>query len=489
MQATFFLSEKCQSSHYLFYSAQYVFLLTMGKKIAFVHPDLGIGGAERLVVDAAVGLQDLGNEISIFTSHCDKTHCFEEVSSGILDVTVYGDFLPTNILKKFHILFAILRQFYLVLKLILTRQIVEYDYFIVDQLSFAVPLLSLFSRDDCNVLFYCHFPDQLLSKKGGLMKKLYRVPFNLIEEWTTGVSDQIVVNSNFTKGIFHNTFTRLSDVDPGVIYPCVDIKAAADEDKSSDKEIIDFFKGSKFFLSINRFERAKNIDLAIRAFAQLKSKLPANEKPRLVVAGGFDARVIENVQYLRELETLCESMELKCFTIRGKLIVMPPSTDVLFLPSIKSSLKNSLIRQAELLLYTPGFEHFGIVPVESMLYKTPVLAVNHGGPMESVVNYTGNNLDKATGFNKLPTEDIWSEVLIDFYTRYDETTKEALGENGIKRVGELFSREQMSEAFYKNLIESNTSLRSKGLLYKVLQFWKFHLLIVLFAFIAWKVKR
>lgn len=483
------MSEKCQSSRIFIHSAQYVFIFTMGKKIAFVHPDLGIGGAERLVVDAAVGLQDLGNKISIFTSHCDKTHCFEEVSSGILDVTVYGDFLPTNVLKKFHILFAILRQFYLVIKLILTRQIVEYDYFIVDQLSFAVPILSLFSREDCKVLFYCHFPDQLLSKKGGLIKKLYRVPFNLIEEWTTGVSDQIVVNSNFTKSIFHDTFTRLNDVDPGVIYPCVDIKAAADEDKSVDKEIIDFFKGSKFFLSINRFERAKNIDLAIKAFAQLKSKLPANDKPRLVVAGGFDARVIENVQYLRELETLCESLKLKCFTIRGKLIIMPPSTDVLFLPSIKSSLKNSLIRQAELLLYTPGFEHFGIVPVESMLYKTPVLAVNHGGPMESVVNYTGDNLNKATGFNKLPTENVWSEVLTEFYTRYDEETKKALGENGIKRVKELFSREQMSEAFYKNLIESNSSLRSKGLLYKVLEFWKLHLLIFLFAFIAWKVKQ
>lgn len=53
-------------------------------KIAFVHPDLGIGGAERLVVDAAVGLQDLDNDIIIYTSHCDLTHCFEEVSSGQL---------------------------------------------------------------------------------------------------------------------------------------------------------------------------------------------------------------------------------------------------------------------------------------------------------------------------------------------------------------------------------------------------------------------
>lgn len=52
------------------------------KSIVFVHPDLGIGGAERLVIDAAVGLQSLGHKVTIFTSHCDPTHCFEEAKDG-----------------------------------------------------------------------------------------------------------------------------------------------------------------------------------------------------------------------------------------------------------------------------------------------------------------------------------------------------------------------------------------------------------------------
>ena len=52
------------------------------KKIVFVHPDLGIGGAERLVIDAAVGLQNLGHKVTILTSHCDPTHCFEEARDG-----------------------------------------------------------------------------------------------------------------------------------------------------------------------------------------------------------------------------------------------------------------------------------------------------------------------------------------------------------------------------------------------------------------------
>lgn len=52
------------------------------KNIVFFHPDLGIGGAERLIIDAAVGLQNLGHKVTIFTSHCDENHCFDEARNG-----------------------------------------------------------------------------------------------------------------------------------------------------------------------------------------------------------------------------------------------------------------------------------------------------------------------------------------------------------------------------------------------------------------------
>jgi alpha-1,3/alpha-1,6-mannosyltransferase len=50
--------------------------------IVFFHPDLGIGGAERLVVDAAVALQSRGHKVTVFTSHCDPRHCFDEARDG-----------------------------------------------------------------------------------------------------------------------------------------------------------------------------------------------------------------------------------------------------------------------------------------------------------------------------------------------------------------------------------------------------------------------
>jgi hypothetical protein len=53
-----------------------------GYDIAIVHPDLGLGGAERLIVDAATALQRKGHRVTVFTSHHDKAHAFPETTTG-----------------------------------------------------------------------------------------------------------------------------------------------------------------------------------------------------------------------------------------------------------------------------------------------------------------------------------------------------------------------------------------------------------------------
>lgn len=58
---------------------------------------------------------------------------------------------------------------------------------------------------------------------------------------------------------------------------------------------------------------------------------------------------------------------------------------MLFLLSVPTTLKDILLAQSKLLLYTPINEHFGIVPVEAMHAGLPVLASNTGGPLETIV--------------------------------------------------------------------------------------------------------
>jgi hypothetical protein len=53
-----------------------------------------LGGAERLVVDAAVGLQEAGHQVTIYTNHHDPSHCFEETrDGGFLSDTIHFRYL------------------------------------------------------------------------------------------------------------------------------------------------------------------------------------------------------------------------------------------------------------------------------------------------------------------------------------------------------------------------------------------------------------
>ncbi|KAH7250696.1 Alpha-1,3-mannosyltransferase-like protein [Fusarium solani] len=408
--------------------------------IVFFHPDLGIGGAERLVVDAAVGLQERGHRVVIFTNHCDPKHCFEECRDGTLDVRVRGNWLiPMSILSRLTILCAILRHVHLIFQITLSGELrdLKPHTFIVDQLSAGLPLLR-YLDPTVPILFYCHFPDLLLARgRESFIKRLYRRPFDWIEEWSMGYSSAVAVNSGFTKGVVERTWPDLKKhVETVVVYPCVDVQAKEKEDAGEDGGVV--FKGEKIILSINRFERKKDIGLAIKAFAAI----PEAERKgcRLILAGGYDHRVSENVQYHAELETLASSLSLQHLTAKTLITALsaPADIPVLFLLSIPSSLKNALLRSARVLLYTPANEHFGIVPLEAMLSKTPVLAANSGGPVETVV-------DGETGWLRSP-EDVgaWAEVVREVLRMGDDEVA-AMGDKGAARVKELFGREQMSQ--------------------------------------------
>ncbi|SMN19013.1 similar to Saccharomyces cerevisiae YGL065C ALG2 Mannosyltransferase that catalyzes two consecutive steps in the N-linked glycosylation pathway [Maudiozyma saulgeensis] len=450
-------------------------------RVAFIHPDLGIGGAERLIVDAALGLQEKGYEVKMFTSHCDKNHCFEEVKDGTLEVEVFGDDLPTNYQKRFFIVFATLRQLFLIWKLYSTDQLNNYDLYIVDQLSTCLPFLHLFSN--AKLFFYCHFPDKFLSYRSSLLKKLYRIPFDLTEQFALSCADKIVVNSKFTGSMYRKAFNLLRD-EPDVIYPCVDLEPIKIDDV--DQILFDqlFNDGDKYYLSINRYEGKKNVKLALRAFAL--SKAASDDKLKLVICGGYDPRVIENVENLLELEKEAKALKLPYSTIsytdysqdHDLVNIDTKDKKVIFLTSISTSLKELLLSKTEMLMYTPTNEHFGIVPLEAMKYGKPVLATNTGGPLETVVSYIPNkNEDETTGWSRAPIPGSWANVIDNIMTLPDIDFKS----NGEKRIKTHFTRDVMTWAFEENidkiLWKKKTKLFWENILFSLLRLM-LHVLIV-----------
>ncbi|KAF9202087.1 Alpha-1,3-mannosyltransferase-like protein [Haplosporangium sp. Z 27] len=436
-------------------------------RIAFIHPDLGIGGAERLVVDAAVGLQNQGHHVVMYTSHHDPKHCFEETRDGTLKVHVGGNtIVPRTFLGRFFIICAILRNLHLAWSMLLLNYDApikeKFDIIIVDQLSVSIPLLRL---TGAKIFFYCHFPDKLLTKRESLLKKAYRIPVDFIEELTTGMADTIVVNSKFTANIFKESFKMLHQV-PEVLYPSIQFdKFDRVVDTSSPEiKVLTPNSGKITFVSVNRYERKKDINLAIHAFAKLLEDnsigSSIQQSLRLVIAGGYDTRVSENVEHHLELVQLAEKYGLRTWTLSvGQTDKpVPEDTQVLFLQSISDAQKLFLLQTSRALLYTPTNEHFGIVPVEAMYMKCPVVAVNSGGPTESI-------LHEATGYLCPAEKDVWASTLKVLLNKSGEELK-AMGEAGHNRVIGLFSLPAFVSKLDGILVELNkrpSTLESYGL--------------------------
>lgn len=411
-------------------------------KIALIHPDLGIGGAERLVVDLALALQNKNHQVAIFTSHHDSSHCFEETRDGSLKVAVLGNTIfPRNIFGKLSIFCAIARQLHLTR--MLSKSGLNFDVFIVDQLSACVPFLRI-AFPKARILFYCHHPDLLLTERKSIVKKLYRIPFDKLEKATTLQSDLIVVNSKYTGTVFEKVFHEKS---PEVLYPAVDTDDKPVTDWTSKRQVerIPF----PFFLSINRFERKKNIELAIEAYATLLHSVKETHDSLLVIAGGYDERVRENVDYLSELRQMCTKYRMgSMIVLPGMEIAYDKSTRVLFLPSMSNAQKQALLSNARMLLYTPENEHFGIVPLEAMRVGTPVLATNTGGPTETIV-------DGECGFLRPPDVEEWYNVLGWALLTATEDDLKRMGDAGKKRVQDfsLTKLEGHADYFVKKTAE------------------------------------
>ncbi|KNE92587.1 hypothetical protein PSTG_14020 [Puccinia striiformis f. sp. tritici PST-78] len=341
------------------------------------------------------------------------------------------------------------------------------DVYFVDQLSASIPLLRYATRT--RVLFYCHFPDLLLSPTSNAssgtpswistLKSIYRIPLDWLEEYTTANADTILVNSQFTAEVFRKTLTTINK-QPKVVYPGVDINIynRPDTDQSNQEKGA-IYSERPTILSINRFEEKKNINLILQAFIHLRegtSTSESSQAPRLVLAGGYDERLMDNRRTLKALQEGVPS-ELSYLTLTTENIhTAKVSPDVLFLLNVSQEHKLALLHanSTKLLGYTASNEHLGIGPLEAMACRLPVLAVDSGGPRETVSH-------TSTGFLVPPDPEKWARSIQNILAM-DDQERAQIGNAGRERVVELFSTQVMAKHFERAIVDilSNQSNRT-----------------------------
>ncbi|XP_060516800.1 alpha-1,3/1,6-mannosyltransferase ALG2 [Cylas formicarius] len=411
-------------------------------KIAFVHPDLGIGGAERLVLDIAGALKKQNYEIVFVTNHFEKLHAFDELKNDEFHVEVYGDWLPRAIFGRFQAFCAYIRMIYLALVYITfgERQS-KPDLYFVDLIPTAIPFLKLTKK---KVIYYCHHPDLLASPPGGILKKIYRKPIDWIEGRATAMSDVILVNSEYTGSVFRKTFPDI--VKPiQILYPTIAHSYQEEVRKASSKkhitdivpEINSKSKDLIIFLSLNRFHPAKRLEFAIDGMERLRDITTSDEWSKIfcIIAGGYDPQSRINKTYFNDLVALVNQ---KCL-----------GDKIIFMKSPSDKVKVDLLKTISALLYTPLNEHFGIVPLEAMLTAKPVIAMNSGGPRETVDH-------GITGYLCEPT----AESVAQFMLQIVRANPMEMGVQGRQQLEDKFSYNKFCSNLHK-IVKEVTKKKNK----------------------------
>ncbi|VDD82349.1 unnamed protein product [Mesocestoides corti] len=418
--------------------------------VIFLHPDLGIGGAERAVIDAAMSAKCCGYEVEIVTNFHDPSHAFEETVNGSLKVTTVFKWLPRSLMGRFIALCAFVKMILAAFWIVFARRGV------VDV-----------------TIFYGHFPDLLLSRHDSRARRIYRFPLDRLEGFSTGMADTLVVNSQFTRDVFKKIFPALKDRKLHVLYPVPNTENLVLPSNVYEKSLDGSYAPPNadlaihdlksvlgvcpklVFLSINRYERKKNVALAFESFGNRFGKCHlfsraaflknhwsslihnpsvSHSDVLIVHMGGYDSRILENVEYFNELTHLVEELEI--------------AEQAVLLRSVPSNLKCLLIAASTAVIYTPENEHFGIVPLEAMFLGRPVVAPDSGGPRETII-------DQQTGFlcpiheNKLLKNSEVASHIAGFMSKFinDPELSKTMGKRSHEHVVQNFSTEAFRKQF------------------------------------------
>ena len=263
------------------------------------------------------------------------------------------------------------------------------------------------------VCWYCHCPcrpaygwtDYYMAERGFSGRLALRTAIAAylhFEEKIVPKIETICTNSNFTcKGI--EKYHKRNDA--VVANPGIELK---------DYSTSGF---GKFFLYNSRFVPEKNMEITIRAFRRFSRK-----GWKLVISGHLPHEK-RNRDYITFLKKEAASLNVE------------------FKPNIDDKSLKSLYAECCCALFAAINEDWGIVPLEAMASGKPVIAINEGGPRESIV-------DGKTGFLVNSVDEMAEKMR--FLADHPDVC-EQMGKAGRKRVEQNYTwkifLDKMEKAF------------------------------------------
>lgn len=319
-----------------------------------LHPGLGYGGAERLILQLAEGLVENGWRCTLIVPEKPHREGFE--IPGSVEVFQSRVPFPLSLFGRLKAWCAYFRM----RACIHAVQALQADLIVTDLVPHVIPAIK--SRfQGTPVLNYCHFPDHLLAPPvKGSWYRAYRKCFDSLELRGLMMADRILVNSGFTRRKLLAVYPGLEQCKIAVVHPGI-------EDGGCGRPAYNL-TNKKRVISFGRIHPSKNHRLSVESFSL--ANIP--EGVRLTICGGYD-----------ETDLSCRKENHRLKTLVGEL-GLENRVEWYFNPG--DMILETLWDQAAALLYPPPEEHFGLVPLEAMVRGVPVIAVDAGGPTEIVAH-------------------------------------------------------------------------------------------------------
>ena len=280
-------------------------------------------------------------------------------------------------------------------------------------------------RNNERVLWYCHTPLRDIYDLYNYrlaMKRLHEKPMHIIGAKAVRMLDQGVVR-NIEK-ILTNSYNTRSRVikyygrrDASVLGGGIDCKEYKND---GDK---------KYFFYPSRISPNKRQEYAIRAFNHFKRQVKGY---KLVIAGSVSQGLYYS--YYKKIVALADAV--------GDVAIMANPDD----KTVRHFYSNCTA-----VLYTPLNEDYGLVPLEAMASSKPILAVNEGGPKETVEN-------GKTGMLVNSTEELGNAMK---EVAENPSLASELGRNGRDRVMKHYSWNGFFKEFDKALHDVKKGRKSR----------------------------
>jgi len=199
---------------------------------------------------------------------------------------------------------------------------------------------------------------------------------------------------------------------------------------------------AKVVFYVGRFDQRKGIETLVRAVALSEHRGPRGDNLRLIIGGGSRPGKSDGIERER-IEQLVADLDL------AELTTFPGRIEHADLPLYYAA--------ADVCVVPSHYEPFGLVAIEAMASRTPVVASQVGGLRYTVV-------PGVTGFLVPPRDEVAFATAIDRIVALP-AWRDHLGELGRRRVKAMFSwtgvAARLSE-LYTQLLSQNTSIPQKS---------------------------